>query len=207
MRRNDERGAILGVVLVLLIVLLLAGGLAVWGLRSETGSAGSDRLARQLFDCAEEGLAWGKQYFSGPGADWNGTGAGSYLAANDVCSYLPCPPFGKGDGTACTFAPAVAATGGRYPDQPPFTVPVQFGTQTFIYTVGIFDNQDEDASLGNNQNYCADLDGVAIVYSRCVDPNTRQARSVQAIIRVQVPSNADYKGQAGGGYRNQGNAN
>src|SRR5262245_19407840 len=63
MNRN-ERGAILGIVMMLLIVLLLAAGLAVWGLHSETASAGGDWTARALSDCAEMGLAWGKAYFS-----------------------------------------------------------------------------------------------------------------------------------------------
>ena len=62
--RSRQRGVLLGVVLVLMAVLFTAGAFALWSMRSDTGSAGRDRLSRQLFDCAEQGLSWGKQYFS-----------------------------------------------------------------------------------------------------------------------------------------------
>ena len=69
--RRAERGAALGIVLVLMVVVLLGGSLAVWGVRSESGSAASDRLARQLVACAEQGMAWGRTHFSGAGLDWD----------------------------------------------------------------------------------------------------------------------------------------
>ena len=63
-RRSKERGALLGIVMVLLVVILAAGVFAFYGLKSDTTAAGNDRLMRQLFDCAEEGLQQGKVYYS-----------------------------------------------------------------------------------------------------------------------------------------------
>ncbi len=109
-RRSRQSGVLLGVVLVLLAVLFAAGIFALWSMRGETSAAGRDRLSRQLFDCAEQGLAWGKQYFS---ATVGTTGISNYLSQN-VCSTqissspsigpLPCWPNGPfptgGTGTA-----------------------------------------------------------------------------------------------------------
>jgi len=64
MRNRRDRGALLGVVMILLSVVLSVGALALWNVRADTGSAGRTHLSHQLFDCAEQGLAWGKQYFS-----------------------------------------------------------------------------------------------------------------------------------------------
>ena len=70
--RSRQRGAILGIVMILLAVILSVSSLAVWNLRSDSSSAGRTHLAHQLFDCAEQGLAWGKQYFSTTArSEWN----------------------------------------------------------------------------------------------------------------------------------------
>jgi hypothetical protein len=63
-RNRRDRGALLGIVMILLSVVLSVGALALWNLRADTGSAGRTHLSHQLFDCAEEGLAWGNQYFA-----------------------------------------------------------------------------------------------------------------------------------------------
>jgi hypothetical protein len=210
MRRN-ERGAILGIVLVLLVVLLLAASLAVWGLRSETAAAGSDRTARSLLDCAEIGLAWGKAYFSS-----NADAYSNYFKSNNLCvgaagafttpkgaPAFPCPPFGNRNGTSSN-----TAYGGtpptNYPGGFPFTNTVTLGNQQYEYTVGIYDNADETAG---QQDYSLDEDNRAVVYSRCFDPTTKQTRTVSALVEAIVPLNSDYKGQAGLGFRNTGNAN
>src|SRR5689334_3601548 len=119
-KRQPERGVALGIVLILLVILLLGGGLAVWGLRSETASAGTDRLSRQLFDCAEQGLAWGKTYFSTSGLDWS-----SYFNSSNVCTYFPCPPFVAGSGTAPS----------NYPNGTPYTQTVTAGGINLTFTV------------------------------------------------------------------------
>src|SRR5262249_43258601 len=76
-----ERGAILGIVMILLTLVLTASGFAFWGLRGEMQSTGNDRLSHQLFDCAEEALAIGKQVFgSAQRPNWD-----AFLFA-DVCS-------------------------------------------------------------------------------------------------------------------------
>jgi hypothetical protein len=205
MRRN-ERGAILGIVLVLLVVLLLAASLAVWGLRSETAAAGSDRTARSLLDCAEVGLAWGKAYFSNNADTYN-----NYFKANSVCNFttpkgapgFPCPPFGNRNGTSSNTAYG-GTPPNNYPGGFPFTNTITLGNQQFEYTVGIYDNADETPGP---QLYDTDADNRAVVYSRCYDPTTKQTRTVSALIEAVVPLNSDYKGQAGLGFRNTGNAN
>jgi hypothetical protein len=220
-RMGRERGAVLGIVLVLMMVLLLAAGLTVWGLRSETAAAGSDTIARQLLDCAEEGLAFGKQYFSGTAgvglasppdpSTWS-----SYFAANNLCAGasaftttnsappLPCPPFGRADGTGTAFS-GTPPTG--YPGSAPFTASLVIGSRTFEYTIAIYDNADDIVNGSAQEDYSTDVDNQAIVYSRCFDPISKQTRAVQGLVRASPPTATDYIGQAGHGFRNQGNVN
>lgn len=191
--RRRDRGMLLGIVLILLAIVMLGGALALSGVSSDTSAAGADRLSRQLFDCAEVGLEWGKQAFSGTFLDWSG-----YLKASNVCTYFPCAPSGPfhaGTGTAPT----------GYPNASPYYVNnYTIGTQTLQYRVGIYDNDDES---GTSQDYTNDVDGQIVVYSVCTDPTTGQSKSVQAVIKTQVPTNTDYSGQAGYGFRGQGNQN
>jgi len=193
-RRSRERGALLGVVLILLAIILAVSAFALWNLRSDTGAAGNDRLSRQLFDCAEEGLQFGKQYFSTAGRQWN-----TYLVTN-VCGSLPCPPFPLN-------APGPAAAG--YPDQPPFTVQVPFtvaaGAPQLMLErkVGIFN----DAEVPQLSPF-ADKNGQIFVYSRCREPASNQMRAVQVLIKTGATNNpCGYSGQAGGDCRNTGNFN
>jgi hypothetical protein len=160
-------------------------------MRGDAGAAGRDRLSRQLFDCAEQGLAWGKQQFSTTYlSNWN-----TYLVANDCNNQgsLPCPPFPQSP-------PGPFQTG--YPYAPPFTVPVTIGATQMQYTVGIMNNPENPADPWN------DHDGQVIIYSKCIELATRQSRAVQAVLSIQSsqPSD-DYSGQAGHGFRNQGNNN
>jgi hypothetical protein len=162
---------LLGIVLILLAIVMLGGALALSGVRSDTSAAGADRLGRQLFDCAEIGLEWGKQWFSGSGLDWP-----SYLNASNVCSTFSCAPAGPfhaGTGTAPV----------GYPNLAPYTNTVTIGTQSLTYSVGIYDNSDATDSV------------------------TGQSKAVEAVIKTLVPTNTDYKGQAGYGFRGQGNQN
>ena len=204
-RRSRQRGVLLGVVLILLAVLFAAGIFALWSMRGDTGAAGRDRLSRQLFDCAEMGLADGKQFFSR-----NLSTINTYLGAN-VCSTktdstlnigaLPCWNM---SGPFPTGGTAVAG----YPDGTNFTKKLQMnaslvGTSNydFEYTFGVY-NDPGDAS-----GYYSDGNNKVIVYSRCTDLATLQQRSVQALIGVTQSSSSDYTGQAGRGFRNQGNQN
>jgi len=45
MRNRRDRGALLGVVMILLSVVLSVGALALWNLRADTGSAGRTHLS------------------------------------------------------------------------------------------------------------------------------------------------------------------
>jgi hypothetical protein len=202
MRRTQrrERGAVLGIVVVLLAVILAASAFAMWTMRSDVGGARRDRVARQLFDCAEQGLAAGKNFFATTGrTNWNG-----YLAAN-VCASgnLPCQP----NGPFPTGNTGVAIT--NYPDGPPYTTTIEPNNatgsagvlSTFTYTFGIYQNP-------SSESRTADTDNAVIVFSTCIDSVTHQARSVQAYMSSPpaVPS-GDYIGQAGHGFRNSNNAN
>ena len=185
-RDGRERGALLGIVLILMVVLLAASGFALWSLRSDTAGAGNDRLERQLFDCAEQGLAWGKQYFSiTVWAERN-----TYLSAN-VCATLSCPPFP-------TSASGVVR---NYPDGAPYTNNITLGNASLTYTVAIMNNSENPASP------LADNDNSIVVYSRCRDTQSGMSRSVQAIMSVTQTVSDDYKAQMGFGSKHQGNMN
>ena len=207
-RRSRQSGVLLGVVLILLVVLFAAGLFALWSMRGDTASAGQDRLSRQLFDCAEQGLAWGKQNVSVNIAQ-NSALLNSYLAAN-ICNTstsslstigpLPCWDKNGPFPNVCT---------GAVPAGYPWTTQITMDTRRtaagqgpdFEYTVAIY-NDPADA------NTCSD-DGKnrVIVYSRCTDLSTLQQRSVSALISVTSATPNDYTGQAGRGFRNQGNQN
>lgn len=196
-RRSRQRGVLLGIVLILLAVLFAAGIFALWSMRSDTGSAGRDRLSRQLFDCAEQGLTYGKQYFS---ATIGTAGIDTYLKA-DVCSTLPCTSSGGPFPTGGT-----AVTG--YPDQAPFTQSIAMDTRLattntydFKYTFAVYNDP------GDYGGAVHDTNSKVVIYSRCTDLNTSQQRSVSALISISASSPNDYTGQAGRGFRNQGNQN
>jgi hypothetical protein len=195
-RWRRQRGMLLGVVLVLVFALFAAGVFALASMRSDTGAAGRDRLSRQLFDCAEQGLAAGRQYFSTTGrSQWP-----AYLQSN-VCTIdissspkigpLPCGPFKAN-------APGPGMNG--YPNQAPFTQQIKMGGLDFQYTVAIY-NDPAEASVFTDSN------NKVIVYSRCVDLATLQSRAVQVLLSAPPVVTSDYAGQAGRGFRNQGNQN
>ena len=202
-RGSRQRGALLGVVLLLLVAVFSASVFAMWTVRTDSGSAGRDRLSRQLFDCAEQGLAWGKQYFGVTARlQWN-----AYLAASNVCSAavsttpaigpVPCAP----DGPFPTGGAGTGVVG--YPNQAPYTTQIEMSPDIAApleYTVAIY-NDPADPSPW------ADTNNRIIIYSRCVDVRSLESRTVQELISVPMPSRNDYYGQAGHGFRNQGNQN
>jgi hypothetical protein len=207
MRQRRDRGALLGVVLVLSTVLFAASIFAYWGLKSDTSTAGADRLSRQLFDCAEQGLGIAKQYFSDPSR--SGTWQ-SYYQATTVCAagsnlLNACVPNGPFPTTGNpNTAPAAPA---NYPNGTPFTQQITVnlpngGTQTLQFTFGIF-NIAKDA----NDTQYLENDRQAAIYSRCIETQTNRSRSVSAVINVPVPISNDYLSTDGHGMRNQGNFN
>jgi hypothetical protein len=208
-RRSRQSGVLLGVVLILIAILFAAGLFALWSMRGDTGSAGRDRLQRQLFDCAEQGLAWGKQYFT---VTVGQTNIDSFLAAN-VCStnistsppisHLPCTT----DTPAGPFPTSGSAVAG-YPNASPFTQNIIMDNRNginsvadFQFTVGVYNDP------GDSGGSTHDANQKVIIYSRCTDLNTLQQRSVQALISIITTPPNDYTGQAGRGFRNQGNQN
>lgn len=201
--RSRQRGVLLGVVLVLLAVLFAAGIFALWSMRSDTGSAGRDRLSRQLFDCAEQGLAAGKQFFA-----LKLSTIDTYLAAN-VCNTKTDASLGIG-ALPCWDTGGPFPTGGTalsgYPDGSLYTQKIIMDARNganadFEYTFAVY-NDPGDAS-----GYYSDSNQKVIVYARCTDLATLQQRSVQALIGIQSSTSTDYTGQAGRGFRNQGNQN
>ncbi len=189
--RRSQRGAILPIVMILLVVLLAAGVFAFVGLRSDTGAARNERLARQLFDCAEQGLQMGKQFFSQSAVRGNWD---AYLKT-DVCAVLPCAPFPAGQSGV---APPNYPTGAPFKNTVTVTTTPLF---TLEYQVGIYNNP------GDPLGPTANGDNQIVVYSRCTDPVSRQQRAVQVLLAVPIQQGGDYFGQAGMGFGNQGNAN
>ena len=195
-RTRRSAGAILGIVLILLVVILGASAFAMWGLRSDIGAAGRDRVGRQLLDCAEQGLAAGKNYYAVTArGSWN-----SYLAA-DVCAsgLLPCAPSGP-------FPTGLVGSVVGYPAAAPFTVTIESAAtskvlSTYTYTFGLYQNPSSETRV-------ADTDNTAVVHSICRDSASGQSRAVQAILFSPPPQpTSDYTGQAGHGFRNGNNAN
>jgi hypothetical protein len=203
LRRRKERGALLGVVLVLMLVLVAASLFAFWGLRGETSSAGSDRLSRQLFDCAEQGLAAAKLYFTANSVGYNTWP--NYYNANICSSSSPTKltPSCAPNGPLPTVGTGSAPPG--YPDSVPFTNTINVTTANasttipLTYTFGIYNvpNSGESATQ--------EVDKRAIIYCRCSDGV--RSRSVQALIQAQDTFDPDYKFTAGNGMRNQNNFN
>jgi len=193
--RRNERGALLGIVLVLLMVLMAASVFAFFTLRSDSGATAQDRLARQLLDCAEQGLALGKTTFSTPTAqsNWN-----VYFAANTCATsnsgLFPCPPFSAGGGAARSDYPLSNNN-----------VQVALGTSGAMLTmsqlVGIYNNPGDPGGPTTDQDF------EIVVWSQCVEPSSKQARTVQALLKVPSQKTGNYFGQAGFGYSNSGNTN
>jgi hypothetical protein len=203
-----ERGAILGIVLVLLVLILAASGFAFWGLRGETQSAANDRLSRQLFDCAEEALAIGKVVFGNQQrAGWDGFLNTDVCSLSNISPALPCPsPFPSG---ASGTPPAGYPTGKPYQDS------ITVDKSSFIYNIGIYNNPENVLPNPKCTQLVADPlckyhdgDSTVVVYARCWDTVSGQSRATQAVINAPMPSNGcPYRGMAGASCRGQGNQN
>jgi hypothetical protein len=204
LRRSRERGLLLGVVLVLLGIAIATGAFALWSMRGDTSAAGSDRMSRQLLDCAEQGLAYGKQYFAI--AANQGTSLTQYLATN-ICAVKP--TSGAGPLPCWTSTPSGPfPTGGTgpaitgYPITQQITMDVRQTSPDFEFTVAIYNDPAATSPYVYNP-----VTGTVVVYSRCTDLSTMQQRAVQAMTKISITTSADYQGQAGHGFRNQGNSN
>jgi hypothetical protein len=204
-RRSRQSGVLLGIVLILLAVLFAAGAFALWSMRGDTTSAGRDRLERQLFDCAEQGLAVGKQYFA-----THQSSLVQWVAA-DVCLKTISSSSPYISALPCTNTGGPFPTGGAnvpgYPDLPPFTQSIVMDqrnnntTPDFQYTFAVYNDPAAAVPLA----YAPP--SKLVVYSRCTDLKTMQQRSVSALVTVTQSTSTDYTGQAGRGFRNQGNQN
>jgi hypothetical protein len=207
---RKQRGALLGIVMILLVLILAASGFAFWTMRADTNATGNDRLSRQLFDCAEQALALGKQTFAAQRSAWD-----SYLGT-DVCTsgWFPCPPFPTG---ATGTAPLNYPTGGVYTG----TIKVGLATdvngntntrqQSYTYKIGIYNDKEIACSAqATTDPTCSYHDGndTVVVYARCTDPSTNQWRATQAVLtQKQTTSGCPYRAQAGASCRGNGNQN
>ena len=200
-RRSRQSGVLLGIVLILLVILFAAGLFALWSMRGDTASAGQDRLSRQLLDCAEQGLAWGKQNVS---MNYNSSPLLSTLLNADIThstsTVSSIGPLPRWDNNGPFPTTCNGSAIGGYPWTAQLTMDSRHTSPDFEYTVAIY-NDPADAAP------CTDTNTQVIVYSRCTDLSTLQQRSVSALISVTQASSTDYTGQAGRGFRNQGNQN
>ncbi len=186
--------------MILLVLILAASGFAFWTMRADTNATGNDRLTRQLFDCAEQALALGKQQFTAQRSAWD-----SFLGTNVCSSTLPCPsPFPS---NATGTAPV------NYPTGSPYTGTITIGTdtrkQTYNYYIGLYNDKEDKCTVSTDPT-CTYHDGnsTAVVYARCVDPTTGLYHITQAVLQVQqTSSGCPYRAQAGASCRGNGNQN
>jgi Tfp pilus assembly protein PilX len=203
-RRRRDRGALLGIVLILLVVVAAASAFTVWSMSTTTAGARNDRLSRQLLDCAEQGLAFGKQQFSAQRASWD-----QFLSTN-VCnapgSSLPCGPFPTG---ATGTAPA------NYPGGAPYTKTITVsGNVQLTWQIGIYNPPESVTPSPACSQVPADPlcqyhdgDNTVVLYARC-QAATGEARSAQVLLSVPLGQNpCAYKGQQGFGCNNGNNMN
>jgi hypothetical protein len=193
---------LLGIVLIMLMVLMAASVFAFFTLRTDSGATANDRLARQLFDCAEQGLAIGKTTFSATSAVpmWPQYFAGNLTSGPNAL--LPTNFPAPGTGTAVPGYP-------YQPNTPPLSIgqiaiPLGVGGNSTLIlnqVVAIYNNPGDQGGL------TSDNDNQVIVWAQCTEPNTKQSRTVQALLFVPPQKNGNYFGQAGFGYNNSGNTN
>jgi Tfp pilus assembly protein PilX len=201
-RRRRDRGALMGIVLVLLVIIAAAGAFTAWTVTNNTSGARNDRLQRQLLDCAEQGLAYGKQWFGiTQRSYWD-----NFLNTN-VCtatgSMLPCGPFPTG--ATNTNVPA------GYPASTPYTQDVIVGNGlTLTWHIGIYNPPENTTSCATTTDpLCQyhDGDNTVVLYSRCIAP-TGEERTTQVMLYVPLAQNpCAYKGQQGFGCNNGSNMN
>jgi hypothetical protein len=196
--RRRERGALLGIVMIMLMVLMAASIFAFFTLRTDSGAAAQDRLAHQLFDCAEQGLQIGKATFAPAIGQWPsyfGANAPGTALSNGIT--LPAATFPQ------AASPIVPVAG--YPLQQTVTMalglPGSNQTMTFNRAIAIYNNP-ADTGLTSS-----DTDLQAIVWSACMEPSSKQVRATQALMSAIAQKNGNYFGQAGFGYNNSGNTN
>jgi Tfp pilus assembly protein PilX len=202
--RRQERGALLGIVLIMLMVLMAASVFAFFSLRTDSGATAQDRMQRQLFDCAEQGLAIGKTTFSTTTAtpSWP-----AYYLANNTngTNPFPSPPFPQNTSSTpvtgyplrwcaqgCTYGQVQVALGATD----------MGATVNFDRVVAIYNNPGDTQVPLNSET-----DNQTMVWSQCTDPQTGQKKVVQALLLVPPVKNGNYFGQAGFGYNNSGNTN
>jgi hypothetical protein len=204
-RRRRDRGALLGIVLVLLLVIASASAFTVWSMSNSTGGARNDRLSRQLLDCAEQGLAFGKQWFGiTKRSQWD-----NFLSAN-VCnapgSMLPCGPFPTG----ATGQPQLG-----YPGSAPYTNTIPGpGGSVLTWQIGIYNPPESvlptpTCSQAPADPLCQyhDGDNTVVLYAIC-QAATGESRSAQVLLSVPLGQNpCAYKGQQGFGCNNGSNMN
>lgn len=204
--RRRERGALLGIVLIMLMVLMAASVFAFFSLRTDAGATAQDRMQRQLFDCAEQGLQIGKTVFSTSTAapQWN-----AYYKANNTSGTnpFPVPPFPANTSatpaasyplrwcSGCLYGQVQAPVGPATANMPPLL---------FDRVVAIYNNPGDVDSFNENP---ATPDNQTMVWSQCTDPSSGQTRAAQALLTVPPVKNGNYFGQAGFGYNNSGNTN
>ena len=197
----------MGIVLVLLVIMAAAGAFTVWTVSNNQGGARNDRLQRQLLDCAEQGLAFGKQWFGiTKRANWDD------FLNTDVCtatgSMLPCGPFATG-ATNTNVPPG-------YPASAPYTQTISDtnsannNTLQLTWHIGIYNPPENATSCGTTADpLCQHHDGdnTVALYSRCIAP-TGEERTAQVMLYVPLGQNpCAYKGQQGFGCNNGSNMN
>lgn len=103
---RQRGGVTLILVMVLVVLAALVGVLAVRGATSDLRMAGSQRVARRAFYCAEAGLGYARTLVAAHPADWNtilatgsSGGATPWYPTGGITVDLDSPADGKPDAT------------------------------------------------------------------------------------------------------------
>jgi hypothetical protein len=176
--RDRQRGGVTLLLVVVLIVLAaLIGALAVRGSSSELRMAGSQRLARSGFYCAEAGLNYARPLI-----------AANYLQWSAMLNYPNGPAI-----TGLTY-PITADIDGD-PN----------GGNDFIVTIQ--DNYDEPLPQANNPYADNDLSVIIVSKCISTTLVGGGERTLKEIITYTGQQGADYRNQAGHSSSHSGNEN
>ena len=183
-RRSRQRGGVTMLLIVVLIMLAaLVGALAVRGAFTDVRMAGSARVSRTSFYCAEAGLNAARPILGANPGQWN------TILSTGTTGAFTYPIVGSVVGGVGVVDPA---------------------TNKYDYKVTIVDDVDESPP---NNDPTTDNNLQVVMVSVCIDPtlsgmtSDMGGRELHELVQFQGTGSADYVNQAGHSSTHSGNEN